>query len=176
MARYLPVYSKGAGDMRHEGRGNEMSGSGMRVLMVALLALASAAGVAAETTHHGKVGHYLVIENQGAFMALTRATQSNGGAFSFGCAKRRDVCGHLLHFPDAVQVPDGVELTDLAQEDAVDQAIVSIQHIKVAPVEEEVEEVEGEEAEGEAAEAAAEGGDAPADDAGGDAGGDKEEG
>ena len=77
----------------------------------------------------------------------------------------------MLHLSD-IKVPDGVELTDLAQEDAVDQAIVSIQHIKVAPVEEEVEEVEGEEAEGEAAEAAAEGGEAPADDAGGDAGGD----
>ena len=78
----------------------------------------------------------------------------------------------MLHLSD-IKVPDGVELTDLAADPPQDHPIVAVQHIKVAQVEEEVEEVEGEEVEGEAAEADAAGdGDAPAEDAGGDAGGD----
>ncbi len=83
----------------------------------------------------------------------------------------------MLHLSD-IKVPEGVEIPELAQGPEHDHAIVSVQHIKVAPVEEEVEEaVDGEEAEGEAAEAAAEG-EAPAEEAGGESGGDgdKEEG
>ncbi len=82
----------------------------------------------------------------------------------------------MLHLSD-ITVPEGVEIPELAQGPEHDHAIVSCQHIKVAPVEEEVEEVEGEAAEGEEAEAPAEG-EAPAEEAGGESGGDgdKEEG
>ncbi len=78
----------------------------------------------------------------------------------------------MLHLSD-IRLPEGVEIPELAQGPEQDRAIVSIQHIKVAPVEEEVEEVDGEAAEGEAP--AAEG-DVAADDAGGDDGDDKNEG
>ena len=69
----------------------------------------------------------------------------------------------MLHLSD-IKLPEGVEIPELAQGPEHDHAIVSIHVIKVAPIEEEVEEeaVEGEEvAEGEAAEGeeAAEGGD-----------------
>ncbi|MDG2375315.1 MAG: 50S ribosomal protein L25/general stress protein Ctc [Woeseiaceae bacterium] len=78
----------------------------------------------------------------------------------------------MLHLSD-IRLPEGVEIPELAQGPEQDRAIVSIQHIKVAPVEEEVEEVDGEAAEGGAP--AAEG-DVAAADAGGDDGDDKNEG
>ena len=78
----------------------------------------------------------------------------------------------MLNLSD-IKLPEGVEIPELSQGPEQDRAIVSIQHIKVAPVEEKVEEVDGEAAGGEAPEAE---GDAAADDAGGDDGGDKDEG
>ena len=67
----------------------------------------------------------------------------------------------MLHLSD-IKLPEGVEIPQLAQGTEQDQGIVSIHVIKVAVIEEEVEEtVEGEE------EGAADG-DAPAADAGGD--------
>ena len=69
----------------------------------------------------------------------------------------------MLHLSD-IKLPEGVEIPELQQGPEHDQAIVSIQVIKAAPVEEEVDEAaEGDEA---AAEGAAEG------DAGGDDGDD----
>ncbi len=77
----------------------------------------------------------------------------------------------ILHLSD-IKLPEGVEIPELAHGPEQDRAIVSIQHIKVAPVEEEVEEeveeVDGEAAEGEEGEAPPAEGDAAADDAGGD--------
>jgi len=65
----------------------------------------------------------------------------------------------MLHLSD-LKIPEGVEIPALAQGEDQNQAIVSIHVIKVAVIEEEVEEIEGEEAaEGEAA----------AEDAGGEA-------
>ena len=82
----------------------------------------------------------------------------------------------ILHLSD-IKLPEGVEIPELAQGPEQDRAIVSIQHIKVASVEEEVEEVDGEAAEGEEGEApAAEGAAAAGDAGGGDSGGDKDEG
>ena len=78
----------------------------------------------------------------------------------------------MLRLSD-IKLPEGVEIPELAQEDAEDRGIVSVHHIRIAEVEEEAEveeleavegeAVEGEAAEGEAAEAeggtpAAEGG------------------
>ena len=67
----------------------------------------------------------------------------------------------MLYMSD-IKVPDGVEIPELAQGPEHNYPIVSIQFIKITPVDEEVEEVEeveGEEAvegeEGEAPEAAA---------------------
>ena len=51
----------------------------------------------------------------------------------------------MLHLSD-IKVTEGVEIPELAQGPEHDHAIVAVQHIKVAPIEEEVEEVEGEEA------------------------------
>jgi large subunit ribosomal protein L25 len=82
----------------------------------------------------------------------------------------------MLHLSD-IKLPEGVEIPELAQGPEQDRAIVSIQHIKVAPVEEEVEEIDGEAAEGEEGEAQAADADTAADEAGGDhGGGDKDEG
>ena len=69
----------------------------------------------------------------------------------------------MLHLSD-IKVPEGVEIPELAHGPEHDQAIVSIQVIKVVEIEEEVEDeaAEGEEAEGEEAatdDAAAESGD-----------------
>jgi large subunit ribosomal protein L25 len=76
----------------------------------------------------------------------------------------------MLHLSD-IKLPEGVEIPELAQGPEHDHAIVSIHVIKVAPIEEEVEEVEGEEVEGEAAEAA---GEAPSEESGDETGGDSE--
>ncbi len=47
----------------------------------------------------------------------------------------------MLHLSD-IKVPDGVELVDLSHGEGRDQPIVSVQIVKVAPIEEEGEEVE----------------------------------
>jgi len=60
----------------------------------------------------------------------------------------------MLHISD-IKLPDGVEIPELAQGPENDRPIVSIQFIKITPVDEEVEEVE--EVEGEGEEAAEEG-------------------
>jgi len=78
----------------------------------------------------------------------------------------------MLHLSD-IKLPEGVEIPELAHGPEHDHAIVSIQHIKVVEVEEEVEEVEGEEVEGAEGEAPAAGGEASAEDSGDS---DKEEG
>ena len=77
--------------------------------VTSLLLVVSAMASAAETTDHGRVGEYRLIENGRAFIALTPSVVDAGGAFSFGCAKSTNLCGHLLHFPDAVPVPDAIE-------------------------------------------------------------------
>ena len=65
----------------------------------------------------------------------------------------------MMHLSD-IKLPEGVEIPELAQGEEHDHAIVSIQVIKAAPVEEEVDEAaEGEEGEAPAEDTPAEGGD-----------------
>ena len=79
----------------------------------------------------------------------------------------------MLYLSD-IKVPEGVEISELVQSPAHDHAIVTVQHIKVAPVEEEVEVVEDETDEGIAeGDAAAEGG-VPAEKSGDDDGSQEE--